>query len=91
MAAGRGFTGIVDLLLKAGAAVDDRDANGATPLHLATAQGYEEVMQILIAAGSMSGAQNDPGTEQDSLSGSNSDKGKMPMTLCMEHKGKTKH
>jgi ankyrin repeat protein len=42
---------VVQLLLDAGSAVDAEDAYGWTALRLATANGHDEVVELLLGAG----------------------------------------
>ena len=48
---GRNHTDTLEALVKAGANVNLADRAGATPLTLAKARGYAEMVQILAAAG----------------------------------------
>ncbi|HOZ72976.1 MAG TPA: ankyrin repeat domain-containing protein [Spirochaetales bacterium] len=41
----------IELALAAGASVDDRDAFGRSPLHVAATNGYAEIAELLVAAG----------------------------------------
>ena len=62
MAAYAGDVQTVRRLLEAGAAVNQQDEEGRTPLYLATQEGYMEVMELLIARGAdvNQGAGHDP-------------------------------
>lgn len=51
LAAERGDSEIVRLLLKAGAPVDESDEKGITALHMAASMGDEESLQLLLTAG----------------------------------------
>jgi ankyrin repeat protein len=51
LSAERGFTGVADLLIAAGADVEARNSGGATPLHCAAALGRDEMCVRLLAAG----------------------------------------
>lgn len=51
VAASIGHLAVVRQLIFARAALDDHDADGATPLHLAAAQGSVETLQFLLIAG----------------------------------------
>lgn len=51
IAAERGFTDILDVLLKAGAKIDLRDRKGKTPLILAIQGGFEDAVGTLVDAG----------------------------------------
>lgn len=50
-AAERGDVAVVELLLAAGAGVDNRSHDGSTPLHMAAAGGHLGVVRLLVAAG----------------------------------------
>jgi uncharacterized protein len=50
-AAGQGCTPCVEVLLAAGVDVNERDANGATPLMWAAAYGHVETVRYLLARG----------------------------------------
>ena len=54
-AAAAGDTGIVRLLLEAGAETKAKDSRGLTPLHLALASDHEEVAALLLNAGADAG------------------------------------
>lgn len=51
LSAERGFTGVADLLIAAGADLESRNSGGATPLHCAAALGRDEMCIRLLAAG----------------------------------------
>ena len=51
IAAYAGHLEVVQMLLKAGADLNQAKTDGCTPLHLATTRGHEDVVQTLIAAG----------------------------------------
>jgi uncharacterized protein len=50
-AAARGAIDEIQRLVQAGAALNTRDGNGRTPLHVATFQGHGAAAQVLLAAG----------------------------------------
>lgn len=50
-AASHGSPAMLELLLKAGARLDDVDAEGHTALHTAAAYGQMDAIQFLLAAG----------------------------------------
>ncbi|MDR3285711.1 MAG: ankyrin repeat domain-containing protein [Holosporales bacterium] len=61
IAAARGDTEVVQVLVGAGANKEARDRNGFTPLHIAAARGNTEVVQVLVDAGANEEAKNNIG------------------------------
>ena len=54
LAAQRGHVGIVNILLKSGAATDIHDEGGRLPLHSAAANGHTQIVELLLKAGANS-------------------------------------
>jgi ankyrin repeat protein len=54
-------SGIVDVLIEEGADVDAVDAVGRTPLHYASAEGYEAIVGTLLAAGARTDLEDEDG------------------------------
>eukprot|EP01137_Pigoraptor_chileana_P018413 Opistho-2@77847 len=57
----RGHESVVALLLRCGADVGVRDAEGQTPLHFASACDHESVLRLLLDAGADPGARDNDG------------------------------
>lgn len=55
------YGGAAELLLKAGARVNARDARGDSPLHFAAVFGYKDVAELLLAYGADINAENNAG------------------------------